>query len=115
LTLPPLLEKYGARGHVIFEGILISTCWGVIGEALDRRGADAAVSFLDTPLELCIERVKARRRERGDTRTFLPELLTQKYHTIARLKDKFGARAMSVSDREATATIMRLLSIQLRN
>jgi hypothetical protein len=45
----------------------------------------------------------------GNFRPFNPNLLTQKYHTISKLKDKFGDRAVSVSDRDATATIMRLL------
>src|SRR5438034_2286875 len=35
--IPQLIKKYAARGHVVFEGALISTCWGVVGEALKRR------------------------------------------------------------------------------
>ena len=65
--------------------------------------------FLDTPLEVCIARVEARRAAAGNLRPFNPKLLGQKHATIARLKDKFGTRAISVSDRDATATIMRLL------
>ena len=106
-----MLQKYGNRGHVIFEGFLISTCWGAVGDALERGGRDAAVLFLTTPLEVCIARVKARRAAASNFRPFNPNLLTQKHATIARLKDKFGTRAMSVHDRDATGTIMRLLSI----
>jgi thymidylate kinase len=106
--IPQLIEKYAQQGHVVFEGLLLSTFYGDIGRLLETR--DSVVLFLDTPLELCIERVEARRRAAGNFRPFNPMLLAQKHATIARLKDKFGARAMAVSDRDATATIMRLVS-----
>jgi hypothetical protein len=106
--VPQLIEKYAQQGHVVFEGLLISTFYGDIGRLMETR--DSVVMFLDTPLEVCIERVEARRRAAGNFRPFNPKLLTQKHATIARLKDKFGARAMSVSDGDATGTIMRLLA-----
>ena len=107
--VPQLIEKYAQQGHVVFEGLLLSTFYGDIGRLMETR--DSVVMFLNTPLEVCIARVKARRAAAGNFRPFNPHLLTQKHATIARLKDKFGARAMSVSNRDATATIMRLLSI----
>ena len=109
---PQLIEKYAQQGHVVFEGLLMSTFYGAIGRLMETR--DSVVMFLDTPLELCIERVEARRRAAGNFRPFNPKLLTQKHATIGRLKDKFGARAMSVSDSDATETIMRLLAQPLR-
>jgi thymidylate kinase len=107
--IPTLIEKYAQQGHVLFEGMLIATCYGVIGQLL-METPDSTVLFLDTPLDVCIARVKARRRAAGNLRPFNPKLLAQKHATIARLKDKFGTRAISVSDRDATATIMRLTS-----
>jgi hypothetical protein len=112
-----LLERYAARGHhVVFEGLLISTCrGGVIGEALERRGRDAAILFLDTPVGTCIERVRARRRARGNTRAFDPTGLAEKHATIARLRERIGKReavantpagamtVLSVSDAAAVA------------
>ena len=105
--VPQLIQKYAQQGHVVFEGLLISTCYGVIGRLLEAH--DSRLLFLDTPLEVCIARVKARRAAASNFRPFNLNLLTQKHATIARLKDKFGTRAMSVSDSNATATIMRLL------
>jgi hypothetical protein len=99
-----LIEKYAKQGDVVFEGLLMSTFYGDIGRLMETQ--DSVVMFLDTPLEVCIARVKARR----GGRPFNPKLLTQKHGTIARLKDKFGARAMSASDRDATAAIMKLLA-----
>jgi hypothetical protein len=104
--VPSLIEKYAEQGHVVFEGLLISTCYGAIGRLMEEH--DSVVMFLDTPLRVCIERVKARRRAAGKG-PVNPKLLAQKYAAIARLRGKF-ARAMAVSDGDAVATIMRLLS-----
>jgi hypothetical protein len=103
--VPQLIEKYAQRGDVVFEGLLLSTFYGEVGRLMETR--DSAVMFLNTPLQVCIVRVKARR----SGRPFNPKLLTEKYHTIARLKDKFGARAVVVNDRDATATILQLLAM----
>ena len=72
--IPSLIEKYAARGHVIFEGALISSCWGTIGRLLERWKRDAIIVFLDTPVDECIRRVRTRRLERGDEREFDPGL-----------------------------------------
>jgi hypothetical protein len=84
-----------------------------IDDAVDHR-RDAAVLVIDTRLETCIERVRARRRARGDARAFDPTLLTQKYRTIARLKEEkaeaSGVRVLFVSDDTAVATIVGLLA-----
>jgi hypothetical protein len=106
--VPQLIQKYAQQGHVVFEGLLISTCYGVIGRLLEAH--DSRLLFFDTPLDVCIARVEARRRVSGNFRPFNPKLLIEKYNTITRLKGKFGSLAMSVSDRDASVTIMRLLS-----
>lgn len=107
-----LLDKYAARGHVVFEGILISTCWGAVGQALERRGRDAAVLFLDTPFRTCIDRVRVRRRAGGDLRPFDPTRLKQKHARIASLRAKIEAgsvRVLTASSENAAATIIGLL------
>jgi protein gp37 len=105
----PLIERYAALGNVIFEGALISSCWGEIGRLLERFGHQALVVFLDTPLDVCVDRVQARRQQRGDSRPFNPANLTQKFNTIARRKQKLDAagtvRTVSVSSENAAAVI----------
>jgi hypothetical protein len=107
--IPQLIEKYAGQGHVIFEGLLISTFYGDIGRLL-MEAQESMVMFLDTPLEVCIRRVRARRMAAGNHRPFNPTLLAQKHAQIARLKAKFGSRAISVTDHDAAAIIMRLLT-----
>src|ERR1700728_2509164 len=36
----PLIEKYAKAGHVVFEGSLISTCWGAVGKLLESYGRE---------------------------------------------------------------------------
>jgi thymidylate kinase len=105
--VPALIEKYAQQGHVVFEGLLMSTFYGAIGRLTETRGS--VVMFLDTPVDVCIARVEARRAAAGNSRPLDPKLMIQKYHTIARLKERFGSRAMSVRDSDAPTTIMRLL------
>jgi hypothetical protein len=111
--IPPLIEKYAARGHVIFEGALISTCWSVIGRLLERWKRDAIIVFLDTQVEECIRRVRTRRLERGDEREFDPGLLIQKHATVARLKQKIDAvgviQTRAVSGENAASVVINLL------
>lgn len=59
-----LIRKYSTQGHVLVEGLLMSHTFGRYA-ALDRELRENGIHFvwaiLDTPLELCLERVSARR------------------------------------------------------
>ena len=59
-----LLHSAAAHGHVFYEGLLGSEYYGEIGRQSERYGDDHIFAFLDTPVDLCVERVKARRRIR---------------------------------------------------
>jgi hypothetical protein len=110
-----LIVNYKSQGHVIFEGILISTYYGNIGTLLERWGRQSVFLFLDTPVETCIGRVNSRRRERGNEKPFDPKLLIQKHRTIERIKSKVierGMRAITVSSIQAPATIVELLRLE---
>jgi hypothetical protein len=112
-SIPLLIEEYAEQGHVIFEGALISTCWGAIGRLLERWQRDAIILFLDTHVEECIRRVRTRRLERGDEREFDPGLLIQKHATVARLKQKIDAvgviQTRAVSGENAASIVINLL------
>jgi hypothetical protein len=79
---------YRLDGHVVFEGLLQSTYYGAMGEHSRQYGDNYVYAFLDTPKEVCIERVNARRLA-NDTRTkFNPENTRKKWDTIERLRRK---------------------------
>jgi thymidylate kinase len=112
--IPSLIEKYAEQGHMVFEGILISGCWGVIGRLLERWKRDAIIVFLDTPVDQCIRRIRTRRLERGDEREFDPRNLIQKHTTVVRLRQKIIAagivRTQTVSCENAASVIVNLLA-----
>lgn len=108
--IPPLIEKYAARGHVLFEGVLVATCWGAVGEALERWG-DAVILFLDTPVEECLRRVERRRGCARDER--LIENVAAKHRAVERIRERVIAddilRAMTTTADQAPGIIGELL------
>jgi GTPase SAR1 family protein len=74
------------RGHVLLEGLLLSKVGpnAVTTKMLAPTGAYIA-GYLDTPLQTCLDRVTARRKERGDDRPFNPD------NTISAFKSTFAA------------------------
>ncbi len=83
-----LLEKYEKLGHVIFEGLLQSTYYGAMGVHSQQYKDRYIYAFLDTPVELCLERVVARRAASGRNNKFNPQLTRDKHATIEALKSK---------------------------
>lgn len=67
------VRRAQAHGHVLVEGLLMSKSSnnGTCAPAL--REMDAVFAFLDTPWEVCLERVLARRAAAGNEKPFDPE------------------------------------------
>ena len=78
-----LLNKYEQRGHVLFEGSLVSDNFGRIGEWLEARGRNASVLFLDTPLDVCLSWLR-QRTPGGGTRH-----VEKRFQAIRRVRQKF--------------------------
>jgi hypothetical protein len=68
-----LIKKYmNKEGVVIFEGLITGKTYGAIGAVSDRQKGRWVYAFMDTPWEVCVERVLARRREKGNDAPFDP-------------------------------------------
>lgn len=74
------VAAWNLGGHVLMEGLLASAAGpgGAVTRTIHETG-DAVFAILDTPLETCIERVKARRAARGDERPFNPKNTNDKW------------------------------------
>lgn len=83
-----LLDLYHPMGNIIFEGLLQSTYYGAMGTHSQKFGDNYIYAFLDTPIELCLERVVARRAANGTTNKFNPQLTRDKHATIDALRVK---------------------------
>jgi hypothetical protein len=59
-----LVREYSAKGHdVIFEGLIISSSYGRIGQFLESYGKDALVAFLTTSRQRCYQQLCKRQAE----------------------------------------------------
>lgn len=86
-------KTQGTIRAVVFEGILISTVyqtWLDFSRKLKGWHSEGLVwAFMDTPKEVCVERVKERRAAKGrPTEGFKEELVTEKWEAIQRVRRK---------------------------
>lgn len=82
-----LIQKYARRGHVVFEGVLMSSTYGQIGELMEQWKKDSVFVFLDTTLEQCLSRVESRRGDKArDAR--LVKNVSGKYESSLRVKER---------------------------
>jgi hypothetical protein len=109
--IPPLIEKYAARGHVIFEGVIVSINYGIVGKLLERWEKQAVILWLNTSLVECVRRVNARRGPRGPLRS--TRQLEQKYRATLAVVEKVERegilRAITTSADAAPGVILELL------
>lgn len=68
----PRVLDYATRGHVLFEGALVSNSYGNIGRYSEMFGDQFVFAFLDTPLKTCIDRILERRKKNGNIKPFDP-------------------------------------------
>ena len=90
------VRRYASKGYdVVFEGLLLSGGQGTLGRAMLKYGKDFAYAFLDTPLETCLARVRARRYARAlkagrekEVKPLNPKNTTAKWHACQRYREK---------------------------
>jgi hypothetical protein len=91
-----LIHHYADLGHVIYEGLLLSTYYGSLGAAVERYGKEHVWAFLDTPIEVCIERVKARRIAAGNDKPLNERNTRERMKPIMSLKARVERRGERV-------------------
>ena len=77
------IMKAHPLGHILYEGALVSASGlaGQVTQTIQPTGC-AVYAFLDTPQELCIERVKGRRLAAGNEKEFDPKNLIDKFDSV---------------------------------
>lgn len=83
-----LIHTYSQLGHVIYEGLLASEYYGRLGAASEQYGDNHIFAFLDTPIEVCLDRVVARRVARGNLKPLNSSNTVGRVKKIAMLKTK---------------------------
>jgi hypothetical protein len=82
------VRAYAEFGHVVFEGLLVSASFARYAELdcemKEKHGQNTIWAFLDTPLDVCLERINSRRQARGQMEPVNPENSTSKWHGCRR-------------------------------
>ena len=104
------VAAFQSGGNVLMEGLLASAAGpgGAVTKTIHET-ENAIFAILDTPLETCIERVKARRAARGDERPFNPKNTNDKWtqtHSTAKVLDSQGYDVRYVSHERAYEDVL---------
>ena len=62
-----LIDDFAFDGHVIFEGLFISHIYGRYAERAKSDPENVVFFMLDTPFDTCMEHIRKRREEAGNT------------------------------------------------
>jgi hypothetical protein len=118
--VPELLVRYASQGHILFEGLLISGGYGSVGRAmssLSEMGHNPVWATLDTPIELCLERVTQRRALKGKFEPLNPRNTEQKHkaawqshHKIA---SEHNGNCVWVSHKRPVREVLALFDVDL--
>jgi hypothetical protein len=112
------LDALAAKGHVVCEGIIAVNYYGfgrVTRFVSEQKAKGNHVIFarLDTPVELCVERVQRRRRLGGNYRPFNSEHLLHKHEALLRMQEKLreaGHDARVLPHEDPLQTLLRWLA-----
>jgi len=102
--------------HVICEGVLASTVagsWLEFFRHFPAGGHNVLIAYLDTPLELCLERITARQiAAKGEAREIKVDQVRDKVRAIEATRAKFdaaGIRTVTLRHDAAQADLMEVL------
>lgn len=109
-TVFGLVRELSERGHVLFEGLLVSA-ERKRSQDLFSNNSTGVIIQLTTSLEDCIAGIQARRKERGDERPINPKNTEDKHREVPKVCWKLeGAKANVLAlDREAAFEHVRKL------
>lgn len=93
------LQDLAKYGDVVCEGVIAMSSYGIarltkLAASLKSQGHHIVFALLDTPEDVCIERVKARRAAKGNTKPFDPANLRSKYASIHKDQEKLRAAGL---------------------
>ena len=109
------LDALAKKGHVCCEGVIAITSYGFdrvarFADKQKKKGNHMIFARLDTPAESCIERVRQRREEAGNTQAFNPDKLLHKYESVLKSQEKLhraGYDARTLPHEESLQTLLR--------
>lgn len=103
---------YNQNGHVLMEGLLASAAGpaGAVTKTIQETG-QAVFAIMDTPVQVCLDRVLARRKARGDDRPFNPKNTRDKWtqvHSTAKSLFNLGYDVRAIDNTNAYEEVMEI-------
>lgn len=94
-----LVRYFSQFGHVVFEGLLMSHLYSryvSLYEELERCGEDMVFLYLDTPIDVCLDRIKQRRLQAGNVKPLKPDNTISKHESTHRCYAKMEEAGLDV-------------------
>ena len=102
---------YNQGGNVLFESLLASGGYGTVGK-LSEDIPEYTFATLDTPLDVCLERVKQRRAAKGNHEPLNPKNTESKFGSTRNVMKKMLAdptkKAVWIDHTNAVAEVLGL-------
>lgn len=89
-----LLVKYIPKGHLIFEGLIVTGTYGRLLQMLEPHAKHVILAYMDTPLKTCIANVKKRRDGREDVRDYDPKHLIKTHKRCQAIRGQIEERGL---------------------
>jgi len=105
-----LVRHFSQFGHVIFEGLIMSHLYAryaALADEMSEAGDVFTFAFMDTPLELCLERIVQRRITKGNYKELNPDNTIGKYestHAVAEKLRKAGYNVVWINHKKTPVT-----------
>jgi hypothetical protein len=109
-----IIERRAPNWNLFIEGLLVShtfTRWNNMA----LRFPGWKFFFLNTPLDICIQRTQARRDAKGTTKPFDPTHLTNDWYSCKRVRTKMLAAGRDITDLDHTRSFEIVEEVLLRN
>jgi hypothetical protein len=92
-----MVRRYHDKGHVVHEGLLQSTYYGKMGTDSQAYGLNYIYARINTPIEVCLDRVVHRREVNGSTNKFNPQLTRDKHAQVQRAWETARSKGHTVA------------------
>jgi hypothetical protein len=92
------LSESEDEGLLLFEGLMLSHMVGTVGEAQKTAPGHHWRAFLDTPLNVCLDRVLERRKARGMTKPFNPTNTQKDWPRVRQCRENCARQGIPVRD-----------------
>lgn len=105
----------GLSSKVVCEGVLASTVfgsWARFAEELGSHGHSFVILHLDTPLPVCLDRIRERQRASGKVRQIKEELVADKVIATRSAVNKFrqcGVEVLTLDWRDPLPSVLEVV------